>query len=77
MTAKKGKMLSLLAGTTLVLLTAGCTYPGDSSGYKAEVKPSKEKIQQQIAAVKANANMPESVRSMALKKLEKDLADAK
>jgi hypothetical protein len=62
---------------TVLALTAGCTYPGDTSGFKAENKPSKDEINKQIADVKANPKLPDSVKAMALKKLEKDLTDAK
>ena len=69
--------LSLCGGLTILILSAGCTYPGDSSGFKAEQKPTKDQITRQIAEVKANPNLPPTARAMALKKLEQDLANAK
>ncbi len=61
----------------LAALTAGCTYPGDTSGFKPEKTPSKDEINRQIAEIKANPNMPERVKAMALQKLQKDLANAR
>jgi len=65
-----------LAALALITLTAGCTYPGDTSGFKPEKQQSKDQINQQIAQVKANPNLPANVKAMALKKLEKDLETA-
>jgi hypothetical protein len=65
-----------LASFALITLTAGCTYPGDTSGFKAEKTQSKDQINQQIAQVKANPSLPANVKAMALKKLEKDLETA-
>lgn len=69
---------ALLSGTALVALSlaGGCTYPGDTSGFKAENKPSKAEITQQIEQLKVNPNVPASVKAMGLKKLEKDLKTA-
>jgi hypothetical protein len=74
-----GRKSASFGGAALVALTlaAGCTYPGNTSGFKAEQKPSKEEISRQIAEVKANPNMTERVKAMALKKLQQDLATAK
>ncbi len=67
-----------LIGTLFVImaLTAGCHAPGDTSGFKAEQKPTKAQINQQIAQVKANPKIPANVKSMALSKLENDLKTA-
>jgi hypothetical protein len=67
---RKAKYLSVVPAA--LALAAGCTYPGDTSGFKAEKIPSKEQINQQIAQIKANPNLPDNVKAMALKKLEKD-----
>jgi hypothetical protein len=63
-------------GLAALALAGGCTYPGDTSGFKPEKKLSKEQINQQIEQVKANPNMPAGVKDMALKKLQKDLETA-
>ncbi|HLK56641.1 MAG TPA: hypothetical protein VKU00_08760 [Chthonomonadaceae bacterium] len=65
------------AGVILIALAlAGCTYPGDTSGFKAETKPTKAEIQQQIEDLKANSKVPEGIKQTAMKKLEKDLETA-
>jgi hypothetical protein len=66
-----------LAAVVMTTMAAGCTYPGDTSGFKAEKIPSKEQINRQIAEVRANPKLPESVKAMALKKLQKDLETAR
>ena len=58
------------------LFAGGCSAPGDTSGFKAEKKPSKADLTAQIAQVKANPKMPAGIKEMALKKLEKQLAEA-
>jgi len=62
---------------TLALAGGGCTYPGDTSGFKAEPKQSKAEIQQQIEQLQSNPKVPEGVKQTALKKLQKDLETAK
>lgn len=77
MSKRSGKAIALICVALATAVSAGgCTYPGDTSGFKAEQKPSKAQITQQIESVKANANMPAGVKSMALKKLQKDLETA-
>jgi hypothetical protein len=68
--------LGCAALAALTLMT-GCANSGNAGGFKAEQKPSKDEINRQIAAVKANPNMPANVKATALKKLEQDLANAR
>ncbi len=70
------KTTLLTGGILAVTALAGCTYPGDSSGFKAEKKPSKAEIQQQIEQLKANDKVPDGIKQTALKKLQKDLETA-
>jgi hypothetical protein len=63
---------SIIAIATL----AGCTYPGDTSGFKAESKLSKAAINQKIADVQNNPKIPANVRAMALKQLNEQLKTA-
>ncbi len=75
-TRDRAASLGCAALATLALM-AGCANSGSTGGFKAEQKPSKDEINRQIAAIKANPNMPPNVKTMALKKLEQDLKDAR
>jgi hypothetical protein len=73
---KAAALVSTCVGV-LVLGGMGCTYPGDTSGFKAEKQQSKADIQKQIDDLKANPKVPEGAKQMGMKKLEKDLEAAK
>lgn len=68
-------MLAAVAAMVAISL-AGCTYPGDTSGFKAENKLTKAQINQKIADVQNNPKIPPNVRAMALKQLNKQLETA-
>ena len=78
MVSKRKDKAFLLACVALATsaLTAGCSYSGDTSGFKAEQKPSKAEIQQQMAQLRANPRVPMGVKAMALKKLAEQQKDA-
>ncbi len=79
MTVKTRRRAARFCGAALaaLTLTAGCTYPGNTSGFKAEQKPSRAEIDRQIEQIKANPNMPVNAKAAALKKLEQDRASAR
>jgi hypothetical protein len=68
-------------GASFVILSlmpvfAGCSAPGDTSGFKPEQKLTKDQINQQIADIKANKQMPDGMKDSAIKSLEKQLPGA-
>ena len=67
----------LAAAIGFTLLSSGCSYSGDTSGFHPEQKRTKAEITQAIAEINANDKMPAGVKQTALAQLNKDLADAK
>lgn len=60
----------------LPMLAAGCSYPGDTSGYRPQASRTRDEINKQITEVKSNPHIPPNVKATALKKLQDDLAKA-
>jgi hypothetical protein len=70
------KAVSLISAGLMVLALAWGCFPGDTSGFKPEKQLSKQEIQKQIDLLKSNPKVPEGIRTMALKKLEKQMQTA-
>lgn len=67
------------SGLAILVISAisGCTYPGDSSGFHEQQKPSKQEINKYIADVENNPKMPAGMKATVIGNLKKQLADAK
>jgi Tfp pilus assembly protein PilO len=77
MNGLRTKLKVPIAILSLTWALVGCNASGDTSGYKAEQKLTKDQINQQIADIKANKNMPDNVKDMAIKNLEQQLPSAR
>ncbi|HEV2473771.1 MAG TPA: hypothetical protein VGS41_13935 [Chthonomonadales bacterium] len=60
------------AAAAAIASASGCTYPGNTSGFKAEQKLTRAQIDQRITEVQNNPRIPQGIKAMALKKLQKD-----
>lgn len=74
---KRVRFKSLLLPLAVGLVLSGCSYSGDTSGFKAEKQETKAELQKQIEEVKNNPKIPESMKSMAISSIQKKIDTAK